>query len=517
MKIKRIVTIAGIVVACALPIICAEMIEKKLPNTIQKKNKPEECIETEQNETAMPTALPTEVIKPEGDVLSVENQLYTILQQRKKWQKDWNENMLNMKYAVTDLDQNGRLEIIVTTGPNGNGQYSSNWIYQINEAGTKLKECEYNGWMELDIFNNIKKVLLDNETGIYHYVSSNYTHLSGDQNGESIGLMSLDNGIIHEEVLGYQDIGDTQDNKVVYYQKIGNKKKKISKKEYTLKSLISKKYKDSKIKPVCIHWFTFSKDVKNITDFQLMHEIKESYEAFGIGKKSETPYVYESFSDKYYVPFNEIDWNEYQYQMTEEEYLEIWKFIPALTEGKKININGKKTTLEEYYMAEVPMVYDIYLQDLTGDGNSELILCFSFSDYHQQTVFLTKWKDEFYLYEKLPKSFSVYDSGIVESWDSNKYYRYRMQNGEITKEIVASCDFSREEDGKDKYYIDGKKVSEYDFDKWREELEHARGFYPIREKEHVVNDTEKEKTLSFQKLTRQIHIHPRNWKLGYVH
>lgn len=75
------------------------------------------------------------------DPLSVEGQLKTIAEAKDKIVTYDNEDE-NYHYAITDLDQNGRLELIVSTGMIGTGHFTTNWYYEISKDGSKLKKWQ---------------------------------------------------------------------------------------------------------------------------------------------------------------------------------------------------------------------------------------------------------------------------------------------------------------------------------------------------------------------------------------
>ena len=75
------------------------------------------------------------------DPLSIEGQLKTIAEAKDKI-VTYDQYMDSYHYAVTDLDQNGRLELIISTGVNGTSHITNNWYYEISKDGSKLKKCK---------------------------------------------------------------------------------------------------------------------------------------------------------------------------------------------------------------------------------------------------------------------------------------------------------------------------------------------------------------------------------------
>lgn len=75
-------------------------------------------------------------------------------------------------YAVTDLDQNGRLEIL-SASVQGTGFYTLILAFEVNEAGTGLEEikqlrADYES--SPDVIVDSVPVYFDTENGIYYYI-----------------------------------------------------------------------------------------------------------------------------------------------------------------------------------------------------------------------------------------------------------------------------------------------------------------------------------------------------------
>jgi len=79
-----------------------------------------------------------------GGTLSDEDQIQIIWENRDKWMFSGHiDEGWNIFYAVSDLDANGRLEIIATEAY-GESNFSSFSMYEVDEAGTGLKYVENN-------------------------------------------------------------------------------------------------------------------------------------------------------------------------------------------------------------------------------------------------------------------------------------------------------------------------------------------------------------------------------------
>ena len=111
----------------------------------------------------------------------------------------WRDAFANSFYTVTDLDHNGRLELIVATNE-GTGQYTYMEVYEVNESQDGIMSC-YDG-------NDIEGGQLDNPDLIidgnlitftnghqYVYICSDYVHISAAESLEYIDAFILENGI----------------------------------------------------------------------------------------------------------------------------------------------------------------------------------------------------------------------------------------------------------------------------------------------------------------------------------
>ena len=136
------------------------------------------------------------------DPLSIEGQLKTIAEAKDKI-VTYDQYMDSYHYAVTDLDQNGRLELIISTGVNGTSHITNNWYYEISKDGSKLKKCKGKAFGKEghDILDAIHTVYIDQQEHNYYYRVYGITHVSGGENYESLGFLQLKNGTFTDNYL----------------------------------------------------------------------------------------------------------------------------------------------------------------------------------------------------------------------------------------------------------------------------------------------------------------------------
>ncbi len=279
MNIKKIITIGGIVVACALSIACAEMIENNTDNEI----KPQESVIQENKEEQNPD-FPA----------SIEKQLDTILSQKSVWGTAKDIEMCEFEYyTITDLNQNGRLELIRTTGDSGNMPTRWTAFYEISEDEKELVELKFEdednkdglAMNDRDFLHGIGQVVLDKSTEKYYYLVESGYHVAGYSNGTGKAMFSLEEGVVLGEHLGYHDTSLNVE-KETFYRYVNGKSKKISQKQYRLKCFLKERFKDYEVSQVHMEWFQVDKQVKNISDEKIREKLAESYERFSQGCES---------------------------------------------------------------------------------------------------------------------------------------------------------------------------------------------------------------------------------------
>ena len=315
------------------------------------------------------------------DPLSVEGQLKTIAEAKDKIVTYDNEDE-NYHYAITDLDQNGRLELIVSTGMFGAEHITGNWYYEISKDGSKLKKCKGKAFGNEghDICDDIDTVYIDPKKHNYYYIVHGITHVSGAENYDSVGFLQLKNGTLTDNYLagGSHFVSKKGKLKDSYYKLTKNANKRtaiITKKQYSdIDSLMNEKYGKLKKESVAIQWFSYEQLMSEVSESQFLHKLQKSQENFAIGKKVKKCKEYNWYDDSL-KNLKNIDWEEQQYNMRSEDYTMLTKYFPMLKNEQKIHFpDGTEQTLDEYSTGKEGFYRQVQLVDLTGDGIKELIL-----------------------------------------------------------------------------------------------------------------------------------------------
>lgn len=161
------------------------------------KNKPQENI--------TPTVSSGDVRKDDTS----EKQLAVILDNISKWSLTKElEQYDTYGYAITDLDRNGRLEII-TSHCDGAGMYSYNKYYEVNESLDGINELTTNlkdEDIQTYIMDATVKVFYDAIKNEYHYVFTNVNRNGAAEYNEAKYEVVLKDGKITQKLLASKDI-----------------------------------------------------------------------------------------------------------------------------------------------------------------------------------------------------------------------------------------------------------------------------------------------------------------------
>ena len=109
-------------------------------------------------------------------------------------------------YAVTDLDGNGRLEVIAST-MGGTGLYTASVIYEVNEARDGLTVCERTvgeGDSEADLMVDGAPVYYDPEEDLYFFIFDDLLRDGPASYFENRRALSLQEGQLIEIALAYR-------------------------------------------------------------------------------------------------------------------------------------------------------------------------------------------------------------------------------------------------------------------------------------------------------------------------
>ncbi|MCI5730622.1 MAG: YdcF family protein [Eubacterium sp.] len=217
----------------------------------------------------------TKVTEKVGEI-SVEKQLQQIVQSEKLWRLEYREkedpNFYQGAscywYAVTDLDQNGRLEIISAV-TNGNGHHFTNECYEISQSGTSLEKIP--GLSELAPIEETQ-AFFDKTKNCYHYAIADM-----DRGGAAYHELRYEDVVKEKEKIHcdvYASVSDENEKKTCYYK--GDFEKKISNEECG--KILEQYYDGMEEKKVKFAWFQCNDRKKDTT----LSKLKKSYDEWSV-------------------------------------------------------------------------------------------------------------------------------------------------------------------------------------------------------------------------------------------
>ncbi len=219
----------------------------------------------------------------EEEQLSEEKQLSFLSQCSDQWFED-----NNYYYAVTDLDQNGKLELIASTGLSGSGLFTFSHLYEIAPDGKSLRRCipefpdKNETSLSLDIVDGIDTAYRDPQTGNYYYIASDA--VSGGAGGHACyqESFSLQDGMLTETIFAYQEEWWNEKKHTGgfrFYRCLDGKDRKISEKQYQPEKLAEKYFAGYEKRKVNIKWVQFH---KKIGEKEIRRKLAASYHAFHV-------------------------------------------------------------------------------------------------------------------------------------------------------------------------------------------------------------------------------------------
>lgn len=144
---------------------------------------------------------PTVTEETANSAASYENQLKLLADSQSQWQQQ-DEPGEPYSYAVADLDQNGRLEILAMS-TRGTGVFTFGKIYEVNDSASALAECS----LPLEEGEALPELIMSsvpaaNAQGTYYYLFHDDVKNGAAEYPQSIQAVSLKDGVISIETLG---------------------------------------------------------------------------------------------------------------------------------------------------------------------------------------------------------------------------------------------------------------------------------------------------------------------------
>lgn len=211
-------------------------------------------------------------LSDQGNRIPVEKQLKTMAEAEKTWRLDYREqedpNFYQGSgwywYVVTDLDQNGRWELISAV-TNGNGGHFTNECYEISRLGDRLEKRE--GLSELQLVSEAE-VYYDRNENQYHYF-----FVDNEKGGAAYHEIRYRDIVKDKEkILCSVYASEIQDKEEkTYYQ--GEWERKISKSKF--QKLLQQQFGNMEEKQAVFSWFQLDRE-----NGEIYQNLKKSCEHF---------------------------------------------------------------------------------------------------------------------------------------------------------------------------------------------------------------------------------------------
>ena len=219
--------------------------------------------------------------KEQTETINVEKQIDVIMNNIDTWNLSTDEDIYApYGYAITDLDQNGRLEIIASSCQ-GTGIYTYSNYYEVNEGLNGLNKIERNveeGSSEADIMIPTVKVFIDKAANEYHYIFDDLVKVGAAEYYENKQDIVLKNGKLYEKAIAYRNTIYTDSNPNITLKDANNNE--ITAEDYEI--IENKLFSNLELKLANIEWVsTTDVDFSSVSGDELKNKLIESYEKFG--------------------------------------------------------------------------------------------------------------------------------------------------------------------------------------------------------------------------------------------
>lgn len=215
-------------------------------------------------------------------VTDSEWQLKLIAENVELWR--YEEDYLSCGYAVTDLDQNGRLEILASS-MQGTGLYTYTICFEVNEAGDGMDQVVLDSEVlmflgsEPDIMQKTATVYCDSAEAVYRYLFDDTMRISAASCVNTQMILWKEGSQLLVDPLAYEDISAGEDFETHTYQTMDGEE--LTKSAYN--SLADEKYSGLSKRTARFGWLYLGREEFDSYDFsELCSKLEESWEDFDI-------------------------------------------------------------------------------------------------------------------------------------------------------------------------------------------------------------------------------------------
>jgi hypothetical protein len=215
-----------------------------------------------------------------------DKQLQLIANQASVWIGDTESVAEPFFYAVTDLDQNGRLEIIQSSCQ-GTGLYTYTNLWEVDANGTELIPCQLSiaeGDSQPDIIADPEIVYYDETGDCYFYIFRDEIRNGAAEHYQSQIALSLQDGVVTTTLLSQMSTIYTSGGAnvvITYMDADGNT---IDEDIYNM--TVENTFAGLTAMETTIGWtdYTVSAQLAELTEAEIMNLLKTSWESFSLNK-----------------------------------------------------------------------------------------------------------------------------------------------------------------------------------------------------------------------------------------
>ncbi len=221
-----------------------------------------------------------------SDAMDYDSQLQLITANADVWMGDTERIAEPFFYAVTDLDRNGRLEIIQSFRQ-GTGLYTCTQLWEVDINKSVLVPCQLSEYDDEEdsqpdiITDNPISVYFDEVNNCYYYIFSDIIRYSAGESRQNLLSVSLQNGIVTTTLLAqsYSVADSNSDMTTTYKDANGNT---IDENAYNMIADIA--YADFIAMKSTIGWtdYSVSAQLPKLTESEIKEILKSSWEKFSL-------------------------------------------------------------------------------------------------------------------------------------------------------------------------------------------------------------------------------------------
>lgn len=206
-------------------------------------------------------------------------QVQLIAEHAGQWTDTMEEEGVLYFYAVTDLDHNGRLELI-TSSCQGTGLYTYSYYYEVNENFDGLHNFELSvpeGDSQPDIITDSVPVYYDSQKNLYYYIFDDTIRGGAGMSYTYKCALFINGGKV--ETIGLGSKGTVFDGDAVSVTYTDADNREISEDEYL--TIADTRFKGLEKDTASIDWHKADKaEIRSMKREQLVEELLESYKGF---------------------------------------------------------------------------------------------------------------------------------------------------------------------------------------------------------------------------------------------